>query len=180
MDDQEIVDLFWQRSEEALGACRQRYGKYCQAIAENILRSREDAGECVNETWLRAWEAIPPARPTRLKAYLGRICRNLALDRYAAGRAQKRGGGKVEIALEELAEIPMPERSAEGEITRLINSFLRLEPPESADIFIKRYWYLMGDKEIAAECGYSKSKVASILYRMRQRLKFRLESEGLM
>lgn len=104
MEDREIIDLFRQRPEEALSACSRLYGRYCRKIAENILHSPEDAHECVNETWLKAWNAIPPARPARLKAYLGRICRNIALDRYAAAHTQKRGGGAVEIALEELAE----------------------------------------------------------------------------
>lgn len=180
MEDREIIDLLWQRSEGALSACSRLYGRYCRKIAENILHNPEDAQECVNETWLKAWNAIPPARPARLKAYLGRICRNIALDRYAAAHTQKRGGGAVEIALEELAEIPLPETTAEGEITRVLNAFLRLEPPESADIFIKRYWYLMSDREIARKYGCSRGKVASILFRMRQRLKTKLESEGLM
>lgn len=180
MEDRTIIDLFWQRAEEALTECGRRYGRYCQTIAINILRNPEDAQECVNETWLKAWNAIPPARPVRLKAYLGRICRNLALDHYAAARSQKRGGGAIEIALDELAEIPLPENTGEGEITRVLNSFLRLEPPELAAIFVKRYWYLMSDREIAREYGYSRVKVASILYRMRQRLKNKLESEGLM
>ncbi|MDR0916400.1 MAG: sigma-70 family RNA polymerase sigma factor [Oscillospiraceae bacterium] len=180
MDDNTIVDLLWQRSEDALTAVAKQYGAYCRKIADNILRSGGDAEECVNETWLRAWNAIPPARPTRLKAFLSKITRNIALDRYEAAHSQKRGGGVTEVALDELAEIPAPQTEDEGEITKVINDFLRGEPSENADVFIKRYWYLLSVKEIAAEYGYSANKITSLLFRMRGRLKQNLESEGLL
>jgi RNA polymerase sigma-70 factor (ECF subfamily) len=181
MDDNAIIGLFWQRSEDALTAVAERFGAYCRKIADNILRNSDDADECVNETWLRAWNAIPPAKPTKLKAFLGKITRNIALDRYEAVHSQKRGGGEMEIALDELAEIPAPEISNDSrEITRIINDFLRSEPTENADIFVKRYWYLLSVKEISAEYGYSESKVTSLLFRMRERLKQKLESEGLL
>ncbi|GHU87428.1 hypothetical protein FACS1894202_01690 [Clostridia bacterium] len=180
MDDNTIIGLFWQRSEDALTAVAEQFGAYCRKIADNILRNSGDADECVNETWLKAWNAIPPAKPTRLGAFLGKITRNIALDRYETAHTQKRGGGAVEIALDELAEIPAPETADEGEITRVINEFLRSEPPENADIFVKRYWYLLTAKEISAEYGYSESKVLSLMFRMRGRLKQKLESEGLM
>ena len=178
MEDNEIIDLFWRRSEDALTACRGKFSGYCRTIARNILYNDRDADECVNDTWLRAWNAIPPARPSHLKAFLGRITRNLALDLYEAAHTQKRGGN-TEIALEELADIPAPEVDTD-EVTQSINRFLRSEPPESADIFIKRYWYLQNAKNIAAEYGYSDSKIASLLFRMRGRLKHKLESEGLL
>jgi RNA polymerase sigma-70 factor (ECF subfamily) len=180
MDDNAIVELFWQRSEDALSECISRFGSYCRKIAANILYSGDDADECVNETWLRAWNAIPPAKPSVLRAFLGKITRNIALNRVAASHAQKRGGGATELALEELAEIAAPARLEEGEITAAINDFLETEPEESADIFVKRYWYLQSIKEIAAEYRYSESKVTSILFRQRGRLKEKLESEGLM
>ncbi|MDR1540093.1 MAG: sigma-70 family RNA polymerase sigma factor [Clostridiales bacterium] len=144
------------------------------------MRDDGDSDECVNETWLRAWNSIPPARPSRLDAFLGKITRNIALNRYEAAHTAKRGGGAVEIALDELAAIPVPESADEGEITRVINSFLLAEPAEQADIFVKRYFYLRSVKEIAAEYSYKESKVASTLFRMRTRLKAQLESEGLM
>ncbi|MDR1541736.1 MAG: sigma-70 family RNA polymerase sigma factor [Clostridiales bacterium] len=181
MDDNAIVSLFWQRSEDALTECGNIFGAYCRKIASNILRNRDDADECVNETWLRAWNAIPPAKPTKLRAFLGKITRNIALDRYAAAHSQKRGNGEMEIALDELAEIPAPEISNDnGEITRAINDFLRSEPSENADIFIKRYWYLMSVKEISVEYRHSESKITSLMFRMRVRLKEKLESEGLL
>jgi RNA polymerase sigma-70 factor (ECF subfamily) len=180
MDDNTIIDLFWQRSEDALSAVADRFGSYCRVIANNILRSDADAEECVNETWLNAWNAIPPARPGKLKAFLGRITRNLALNRYEASRSRKRGGGSVALALDELAELPAPETAEAGEITRVINDFLDSEPSENAGVFVKRYWYLMEIRQIAAETGYSESKITSLLFRMRGRLKQQLESEGLM
>jgi len=179
LDDNEIIELFWQRSEDTLAECKRKFGGYCRMIANNILHNERDADECVNDTWMRMWNAIPPARPSRLKAFIGKITRNLALDRYEASRSQKRGGGAIEIALEELAEFPAPEADDE-EITQIINRFLRSEPAENADIFVKRYWYLQSVKEIAAEYRYNENKVASLLFRMRGRLKLNLESEGLL
>jgi RNA polymerase sigma-70 factor (ECF subfamily) len=179
MDDSLIVDLFWQRSEDALTECAGRFGAYCRKIAVNILNSGEDADECVNETWLKAWNAIPPAKPTRLNAFLGKITRNIAINRYNAAHAQKRAD-TVEVALDELADIPAPQVSEDGEITRVINAFLRAEPERNADIFIKRYWYVQSAKDIAAEYRDSENKIAALLFRMRGRLKSKLESEGFM
>jgi RNA polymerase sigma-70 factor (ECF subfamily) len=168
---------------EGRGRSDRRLGKIRRVLpqnSDNILHNREDAEECVNETWLKAWNAIPPTRPTMLKTFLGKICRNLALDHYEAAHAQKRGKGVVEIALDELADISIPEQADDGEITRVINEFLHSEPKEHADIFVKRYWYLCSVKQIAAEYGYGENKVTSLLFRMRGRLKQKLESEGLM
>jgi RNA polymerase sigma-70 factor (ECF subfamily) len=179
MDDNGIIELFEQRSEDALTECGKRFGAYCRTIALNILNSADDADECVNDTWLRAWNAIPPAKPSILKAFLAKITRNLAFNRYENSRTQKRGGSNIEIALDELAEIPAPETDGES-ITEAINDFLQSELPENADIFVKRYWYVQSVKEIAIEYGYSENKITSLLFRMRNRLKQNLESEGLM
>jgi RNA polymerase sigma-70 factor (ECF subfamily) len=180
MDDNDIIELFWQRSEDALTECKNKFGGYCRTIAYNILNNDGDADECVNDVLLRAWNAIPPEKPSRLKAFLAKITRNPALDRYEAAHTQKRGGGNMEIALDELVEIPAPEETDGGELTQTINAFLRSELSENADIFVKRYWYLQSVREIAAEYGYTENKVASLLFRMRGRLKQKLESEGLM
>jgi RNA polymerase sigma-70 factor (ECF subfamily) len=185
MNDSEIIELFWQRAEDALTVCEQEFSNYCRRIIHNILENNADTEECLNDTWLKAWNAIPPAKPTRLKAFLGKISRNLALDRYEKAHAQKRGSGAIEIALEELAELGeiqaiRTEGMDEGEITEVINGFLRAEPIENADIFVKRYWYLQSIKSISKEYGYSESKVKSLLLRMRKRLKNILESEDLM
>ena len=180
MDDNAIIELFWQRSEDALTECKAKFGGLCWMIANNILRNDGDVDECVNDTLLRAWNAIPPAKPYALKAFLGKITRNLALDRYEAAHTQKRGGGNTEVALHELADIPAPEQTDDNALTCAINAFLRAAPTENADIFLKRYWYLKSVKEIAAEYGYKENKVASLLFRMRGRLRAKLESEGLM
>ena len=179
MEDNEIVDLFLQRSEDALIECKNKFGGYCHVIANNILHNDRDADECLNDTLLRAWNAIPPAKPSKLKAYLGKITRNLALDRYESAHTKKRGGS-VEIALEELAEIPAPEDVDDRDLVQAINTFLYSEPIENADIFMKRYWYIQSVKEIAVEYGYSESKIVSLLFRIRGRLKQQLESEGFM
>jgi len=180
MDDNYIIELFWQRSEDALTECKIKFGSYCRVIAKNILYDDGYADECVNDMLLRVWNAIPPEKPRHLKAFLAKITRNLALDRYDAAHTQKRGSGNMEAALEELADIPAPESSDDGEITHSINDFLRYEPSVNTDIFIKRYWYLCSIKEIANEYKYSESKVTFILLRMRGRLKEKLESENLL
>ena len=180
MDDNEIIELFWHRSEVALTECQNKYGGYCKKIARNILSNDSDADECLNDTWFKTWNAIPPSRPSRLMAFLGRITRNLSLNRYESARSQKRGGGSMEIVLDELTDIPAPEKADEGEITKTIDAFLRSEPIENADIFLKRYWYLRSVKEISDEYGFNENKITSLLFRMRGRLKQRLEKEGLM
>jgi RNA polymerase sigma-70 factor (ECF subfamily) len=179
MEDHQILDLFFERSQEAIEQCSSRFGRYCYTIAKRILQNDSDAQECVNDTWLRAWNAIPPTRPERLAAYLGKIARNIALDRYEAAHTRKRGGGVVHVALDELNELASPVNPTQGEITSVINSFLRDESTERADIFVKRDWYLRSVEELAAEYGYSYTKVTSILFRMRTKLKERLEKEGL-
>lgn len=179
MEDNAIIDLFWRRSEEALAAVSAKYSNYCLRIAGNILHNDEDAEECVSETWFKAWGAIPPARPDRLAAFLGRITRNIALNRYEAISSQKRGGGEIALSLDELHDIATPETAGEGEITRVINTFLHSQPPGHSDVFLKRYWYLCSIKSIAAEYGCSESRIASMLLRMRQKLKKVLESEAL-
>jgi RNA polymerase sigma-70 factor (ECF subfamily) len=160
MDDQSIVGSLWERTKDALTEYGLRFGAYCRKIANNILHNADDANECVNETWLKAWNAIPLAMPVRLGAFLGR--------------------GAVDAGLNELADIPVPEESDEGENARAINSFLRFEPPGNDDIFIKRYWYLADVNKISTEYGCSGSKISSLLFRMRRRLKAKLESDGLM
>ncbi len=179
MEDSAIIELFRQRSEDALAEAAAKYNRYCLKIAVNILRNDEDARECVSETWFRAWRAIPPACPDRLDAFRDRITRNIALNRYEAMRTRKRGGGEVELSLDELHDIAAPETAPEGEITRVINTFLRSGPAEYSDIFLKRYWYLCSIKSIAAEYGCSESRIASLLLRMRKKLRKKLEREAL-
>ncbi len=183
MEDTEIVALYWARDEAALTESERKYGGYCRAIALGILESREDAAECVNDTWLRAWEAMPPRRPSRLDTFLGRLTRNLSLDRWRARRARKRGGGQVELALHELEEcLPSgdrPERALEAKtLAESLDRFLEALPREKRVLFIQRYWYLRPVEELAALHGMGKNTAASTLFRLRAQLREHLEREG--
>ncbi|MCL2084196.1 MAG: sigma-70 family RNA polymerase sigma factor [Oscillospiraceae bacterium] len=185
MDDNIIIDLFWQRTETAIAEVSQKYAGYCHSIAYRILQSSEDADECVNDTWLRAWNAIPPARPNRLSAFLGKITRNLSLNRYEKSNAGKRGGGVMEIALSELEDCIPDRMSVEGEIegnriTEMIDRFLDAMPKQSRDVFVQRYWYLSTIADISADLGIGENSVKSILFRARAKLKQLLEKEGVL
>jgi len=184
MKDNEIIELYWNRDEAAIIATADTYGKYCYSIAYNILCNNEDAEECVNDTWLNAWKAIPPQRPNRLSTYLGKITRNLSLNRYKLMTAQKRGKGQVELALSELegcvpAQRDMEQTTDEMVLVNAIETFLRAQPRTERNIFIGRYWYLYPIRELARAYRMSESKVASLLYRMRIKLKMHLEKEGI-
>ena len=183
MEDREIIALYWARKERALEETDRKYGSYCWTIAFNILRNREDTEECVNDTWMRAWNAIPPNRPAILSAFLGRITRNLSLDRYKAGKTEKRGGGRMKMTLEELSEcLPssqdVEQTVMEAELACLIDRFLRTLPEKECCIFLRRYWYVDTTLEIANRYKMSEGTVKSTLHRTRQKLKLYLEQEG--
>ena len=185
MNDSEIVQLFWERSEDAIAEAAKRYGPTCLAIARNILRGERDAEECVNDAYLRAWEAIPPARPQRLGAFLGRIVRNLALDRYRRERAGKRGGGQVELALAELEDcvptvVTVEQGLEDAQVAQVIQAYLEEQPPQRRIPFVQRYWYLSPVKRIAADQRMTQGQVRSLLFRMRGELRDRLEKEGVL
>ncbi len=185
MKDGQIVDLYWARDERALAETEAKYGGYCLAIARNILSDGADAEECVNDTWLGAWNAMPDARPNALAAFLGKITRRLALDRWRAKYAAKRGGGEVPLVLDELAECaPAGEGPEEALAARVlaeaVNAFLRSLPPVEMGVFLRRYWYLESVKDTAQRLGFSQSKVKSMLARTRRKLKDYLEKEGLL
>lgn len=184
MKDEEIIALYWKRDEQAIAATAEKYGSYCRAISYNILHNNEDAQECLNDTWLGAWNSIPPRRPNRLSVYLGKITRNLSLNRARSYTAQKRGLGQTDLVLSELEDcIPagndVEQILDEMILTRSINQFLRAQPRQKRNIFIRRYWYLYPIRNIAAAYGMSESKVASLLFRMRNELKSCLEKEGI-
>ncbi|MDR1042581.1 MAG: sigma-70 family RNA polymerase sigma factor [Clostridiales Family XIII bacterium] len=185
MDDKEIVDLFWARSEQAISAATAKYSKYCQAIAYNILRNNEDAEECVNDTYARAWNAIPPARPEQLSTFLGKIVRHLSFDRYKRNHAEKRGCGEMVITLSELEDcVPDTAGTAEslidGEaITAALDAFLAMLKPTVRKVFMRRYWYSDSLEEIAGNYGMTVGKVKSILFRAREQLKSNLLKEGI-
>jgi RNA polymerase sigma-70 factor (ECF subfamily) len=183
MDDQQIVDLYWKRDESAIAETQKKYGKYCHTIAYAILHSHEDAEECVNDTYLRAWGAIPPAKPGRLSTFLGKITRNLSLDRYEKNTAQKRSG-PVELVLDELCECIPDADSALDPIDMIalgdaINAFLGGLPQKTRQIFLRRYWYMSPVKEIARDMGMSEGTVKVSLMRTRESFKAYLEKEGI-
>ncbi|MBR4289483.1 MAG: RNA polymerase sigma factor [Oscillospiraceae bacterium] len=184
MDDKQIIDLYWVRSERAIAETDRKYGKFCHRIAFHILANPQDSEECVSDTFLKAWSAIPPKRPVKLSTFLGKITRNLALNRYEKHTAQKRGGGEVPVALDELAEcIPDPnsvERMVDNRILAdKLNIFLESLPAEARKIFMRRYWEVCSVQEIAEIYGISESKVKVSLFRTRGKLRAFLEQEGI-
>ncbi len=183
MEDTAIVDLYFARSETAISETDKKYGPYCYSIAYNILTNKEDAEESVSDTWLSAWHAIPPKRPGILSAFLGKITRRLAIDRWRSRRAYKRGGGEVPLALEELEECIPGGTSPELEFERkrfaaVFNRFLGSLPQTERRVFLCRYWYLDTVADTAAYFGFSESKTASMLCRTRKKLRKVLEKEG--
>lgn len=182
MEDARIIDLYWQRSEEAIVQSDVKYGAYCRAIAMQILRAAEDAEECVSDTWLAAWNAMPPQRPAVLRAFLGRLSRNLSINRSLKNTAQKRGGGEVPLALEELKECVgsgSAEEAAEtAELGRLIDRFLRTLPEVECSLFLRRYWYLDSIDAIALRYGLRAGAVKTRLHRTREKLRTYLAKEG--
>ena len=181
MTDEELIGLYLARDQEAIAATEAAYGPYCRAIIQRILGSGEDAEECVSDTYLRAWEAIPPARPGAFRNWLGRITRNLSLDRWKSLRAEKRGGG-AEALLGELEDcLPAPAgRSAEDlELAELLNGFLRGLTREARAMFLRRYWYGESVAEVALALGCGEGKVKSSLFRSRRALREYLEKEGI-
>ena len=183
MEDSEIIRLYWQRSEQAIEESEQKYGVYCRAIARNILQSPEDAEETISDTWLRAWNVIPPQKPDRLSAFFGRITRNLAFDRWRKQTAEKRGGGALEEVLEELAECVSGSGSAEEavenrELGAALNGFLASLPRVKRRLFLGRYWYARSVKDLAKQSGMTEGAVSVTLHRLRGRLKSYLEERG--
>lgn len=184
MDDKDIITLYLQRDERAVIETCNKYDKYCKTISYNILKDRETVEECVNDAYLCLWDRIPPAEPTDLSAYLGRIVRNISLKRYTHDKAEKRGGKEVVLALGELEDCISSDDGVEAAVTseelmRAIEEFLRSQSKEKRVIFVRRYWYLASIKDIAKAYGMTSSKVASLLFRMRNDLKTYLTEEGI-
>lgn len=182
MDDKRIVELFFARDEQALTQTRQKFSRYLHRVAHNILPNTQDAEECVNDTYLRAWNSIPPHRPSRLSVYLGKITRRLALDRYAALTADKRGGGTLPDLLEEWRDC-LPDSDGDPAddlaVRDALSRFLRQLPAERRRIFIRRYWYGDTISDIATACHATESKVKMTLSRTRGELKTFLEKESI-
>ncbi len=182
MEDSAIIKLYFQRSEEAIVQTDGKYGGYCYQIAYRILDNREDSEESVSDTYLTAWNTIPPKRPDCLKAFLGKVTRHISIDRWRKRSACKRGGGEIVLALEELESCAGPDltekRVEQKELMALLNRFLGELPETERNVFLCRYWYLDPIRKIAEYSGFTGSKVTSMLHRTRGKLKKRLQEEG--
>ena len=183
MEDRKIIELYFARDERALEATKEKYGAYCHSLAHTILGNDADAEEAVNDTWLRAWNAIPPLRPKVLKLFLAKITRNLSLNTYRARSARKRGGGEVELALEELgACIPAPGDVQDAldarELGRVIQKFLQTQPQRERSMFVRRYFGIESLISIAEGHGVTEANARKILTRTRNKLKEYLTKEG--
>ena len=183
MSDTEIVELYWNRKERAVEETAKKYGSYCYTIAYNILSNHEDSEESVNDTYIEAWNAMPPHRPLILSSFLGKITRRLAIDKWRSAHAQKRGGGEIVDVLDELAECVAYEDSAERHLekqmlSRAINDFLKTLSETERKIFVCRYFYMESLEAVCKRFGYSVSKVKSTLFRVREKLRIYLQKEG--
>lgn len=183
MEDREIVELYWERDQNAIKETASKYGGYCRSIARNILGNKEDAEECVNDTYLNAWNAMPPHRPNILSTFLGKITRRLSFDRFRRNHADKRGGGEIAIVLDELAECVsgadnVEQAFARKELIGEINAFLGTLPQEKCSIFLCRYWYAIPVSQIAKRFGMKENNVSVSLNRMRTQLKIYLTERG--
>lgn len=183
MTDAEIVALYWRRDPAAIEESREQYGAYCRSIARNLLQNEEDAEECLNDTWLGAWNSMPEHRPERLGPYLGKLTRWLGLSRLRKQRRACRGGGEIELALDELSEyLPGGEDPAEAAerraLSRTINRLLDAMKPEERSVFLARYWLCAPIAEIAARHGFTEGKVKTMLRRSRLKLQKQLREEG--
>ena len=185
MDDSQIIELYFARDERAIGETATKYGSYCHSIAYRILASHPDSEEVVSDTYMGAWNAIPPVRPLCFSGFLGKITRRLALNRWRDSRAEKRGGGEPALALEEL-EGCIPDRSSveavleKKDLSASIRRFVRELPKTEQRIFVLRYWHLYSIRDIAEKYHYSESKVKSMLSRTRQKLQKHLVKEGVL
>ena len=184
MEDQGILELFFARSEQAIAETDRKYGGYCYSIAYNILSSKEDSEESVSDTYLAAWNTIPPRKPNFLNAFLGKITRHISIDRWRKCSAQKRGSGEVALALEELTECVsgqpgIEEQMIQREIVVSLNRFLASLSVDDRTVFLCRYWYVNSMEEIARKTGFSLGKIKSMLHRTRKKLAASLQKEGL-
>lgn len=183
MDDNGIIQMYWDRNDQAISATSEKYGHYCKAIAKNILNNEEDAEECVNDTYFNAWNAMPTHWPEQLATFLGKITRNLSFNRYKHNHAQKRGGGEITLVLDELADCVSDMDDVEKiidlqELTKAINSFIKSLPTEKCNIFVRRYWYAESISEIARDYGMLQGNVSKTLERVRKKLKAYLTERG--
>lgn len=183
MTDEKILQLFFLRNEDAIKEIDKKYGSYCFKIANNILNNREDAHECVNDAWLKAWESIPPIHPLHLDLFLAKIVRNLSINKYKSKLTHKRGKGEIALVLDELEECIAGHSDVEttftaNELNATINNFVRDLPEREGNIFIRRYFYSESIKNIAKRYHISENNIRVILNRTRNKLKIKLQKEG--
>lgn len=184
MEDNEILELFYSRDEEAIRAVSDKFGGLCRSIARNILQNNEDAEECINDTYMKAWESIPPAKPKILSAYLAKIAKNVSLNRYKSDHREKRGGGAVDLVFEELEELEafadggVAETAERRELLSEINAFLKKLPVGKRVLFVRRYWYCDSIAELSGRYGISENNVSASLSRTRAELKKYLKKRG--
>lgn len=183
MDDLQIIDLYWKRSEDAIQETDQKYGKFCYGLAMNVLNNREDAEESVSDTYFATWNALPPNRPAYLMAFLGKVTRRISIDRWRGLSAQKRGGGQIALCLDELAECAsatpgIEEAAVIKEACAALNRLLDQLPQEERTIFVRRYFLMDSIGDISGSFGYTEDKVRSMLHRTRKKLYAKLTKEG--
>ncbi len=185
MEDEKIIDLYFERNESAISETAEKYGNYLYKIAFNILSDNEDSEESVNDTYMSAWNTIPPEKPNIFSAFLSKITRYISLNRYRAGKAEKRGGGEIDTAFEEIEECVSDKSNIYDEIetkelAEIISDYLKKLPETERKIFVCRYYYLDSLSDISKQFGFSKSKVASMLHRTRKKILSHLEKEGVL
>lgn len=183
MQDEQIITLYNERDEQAIVETDAKYGKYCMSIAQNILQNMQDSEECVNDTWLHTWNAIPPAHPFDLKTFVGKITRNLSINRFKFRTRAKRGGGEAVLAIDELCEVAAPDSDIESqlqkeEFARILNEFLHGLSERDCNVFIRRYYFVDSVEDIADRYSLRYDNVLKILSRARKKLRQSLEGEG--
>ena len=183
MDDNGIIQLYWDRNDQAISATSEKYGHYCKAVAKNILNNEEDSEECVNDTYLNAWNSMPTHWPEDLATFLGKITRNLSFNKYKHDHAQKRGSGEITLVLDELttcvSDIDTVEQIIDRqELAKAINSFVKSLSTKKQNIFVRRYWYVDSVSDIASDYGMLQGTVSKTLERTRKQLKMYLAERG--
>ncbi len=183
MDDAEIIELYFERSQSAIKESKAKYESYCRTISMNILHNREDTEECLSDTWMKAWKNIPPENPACLSAFLGRIARNTALSLWRKVNSKKRKGSETDVCLDELTECISENQgrtfTEDLELKESLNRFLQELDEKSRKIFMKRYWYVIPVKKIANEIDMNEGAVKMALLRTRKKLRQFLEEEDI-
>lgn len=183
MEEQQIIEMYLKRNEDAISQTERKYAKYCRSIAIRILHFPEDADEALNDTWLAAWNSIPPHIPECLQTFLGKLTRNISLKRIRSEKAMKRGAAEVRVVFEEVADWLQSDQNVEQQVSEQaladeINHFLDRISDTERNVFVRRYWYMQSITEIADYHGFSESKVKSMLFRIRKKLYAKLKKEN--